>query len=141
MRSTISLHFPSLTIGGLGALGLLALAAFRTQSAETALARGPYAWRSLVRVQENYPFVVPDNKVLILSGAGYTWKTDRFDIKPLANPLLTITIDGEIALVLDPISGPSTIEPGWAVSGKSRVSIQYPGEPFVGYAFGYLVDA
>ncbi len=141
MRSTIPLHLPSLALGGLGVLSFLALAAFRTQTAETALARGPYAWRSLVRIEESYPFVVPDKKVLILSGSGYTWRTDRFEVKPLGNPLLTITIDGEVELVLDPISGPSSIQPGWAAGAKSRVSIQYPGEEFVGYAFGYLVDA
>lgn len=131
----LQLHLPS-ALGGVLA-GAAALAA--VQSTQQTVAFGPYGWRDLVRVEESFPFTVPEGRVLVITSAGYTGRTLTTTLSE-AETNLIVEIDGENELFLNPVNGPSTLQPGWVVQPKSRVRVLFADDTWTGYVFGYLVD-
>jgi hypothetical protein len=139
LRSPLGLHLPSLLIGLIpGSLWLFGnLNAPQTSS--DSLSSGPLAWRQIVRIEENFPYTVPDSSSFVLSGCGYTTRGGVVSAATPTTPL-QVDIDGQVRLLLDPIDGPSSIHPGWVVPAKGRVSVRFGDDDTVGYLFGYLVE-
>lgn len=129
------LHLTSALLGA-AATGTALVA---TQSTQDVVAFGPYGWRDLIRVEESFPFTVPEGRVLILTSAGHAPRPrattlDEFDTS------LEVLVDGALELLLNPVNGPSSIDPGWVVRPGSRVQVNFADDTWTGYAFGYLVD-
>lgn len=137
----LRLHAPSLFLGCavVLALGLNRPAPIAAgpavQTARHVLASGTGDWRDIVRIEEGYPFQVPEDRALVLQSAGYTGSPSFNFAPPVA-----IDIDGEVELLLDPTSGANRVVPGWVVDSGSRVTVRLEGDDLVGYAFGYLVS-
>ncbi len=131
----VQLHLPS-ALGGLLA-GAAALAA--VQSTQQTVAFGPYGWRDLVRVEESSPFAVPEGRVLVITSAGHTARGNATTLSE-AETALMVVIDGKRELMLNPVNGPSTLDPGWVVQPGSRVQVHFADDTWTGYVFGYLVD-
>lgn len=141
-------HGPSLLIGASLLAGGLALtgAARPTpppsapqETAIDATGVGSGLWRDVVRIVEGDPFTVPEGKVLIVQSCGFVTREPSDPIL-IGEPLLMV-VDGVRSLILVPTSGNRDISPGWAVAEKAQVTLQYGGDPQIGYLFGYLIDA
>lgn len=131
----LQFHLPS-ALGGLlaGAAGLAAV-----QTTQQTVAFGPYGWRDLVRVEESFPYTVPEGRVLVITSAGHTAGSNPSTLSE-AETNLMVVIDGTRELMLNPVNGPSTLEPGWVVQPGSRVLVRFADDSWTGYIFGYLVD-
>ncbi|QDU64959.1 hypothetical protein [Engelhardtia mirabilis] len=129
-------HVPSLFLGAAVLLGLGFLypgPAVQSTANELTTANGD--WRNIVRVEEGFPYQVPEGKALVVQSVGF--KGDQ----PFTFAyFVSLDIDGEVELLLDPSSGANHIRPGWVVEAGSRLTVRMQGDELVGYAFGYLVD-
>lgn len=135
----LQLHLPSVLGGLLAGAAVIGTALSRAQSSQEMVAFGPYGWRNLVRIEEGFPFNVPKEHVLVISSAGHTARGNP-SLLSEATTWLDVLIDGKRALRLNPVNGPSTLEPGWVVKPESRVSIRFADDSWTGYLFGYLVE-
>ena len=145
-RSQGRIHAASLLAGALlagavlvlsGAAAPNALPTQETQVDTTAVGAG--LWRDLVRIEESDPYTVPEGKVLILQGCGFTTREASDSV--LFGQSLVVIIDGVRRLILDPTGHNRDIPAGWAVNEKSQVALEYGSEAQLGYLFGFLVDA
>jgi len=129
-------HVPSLLLGGAALLGLGSLyPGPAPQTTVDALTTGNGDWRNIVRVEEDFPYQVPEGKALVVQSVGFTG-----DQLLTFAYYVTLDVDGEVKLLLDPTTGANRIQPGWVVESGSRLTVKMQGEDLTAYAFGYLVD-
>lgn len=139
LRAPLGLHLPSLLIGLVpGSLWLFSSLS-NPQTSSDNLSSGPLAWRQMVRIEENFPYTVPENGTLVLCGCGYTTRGGLVPAATTTAPL-QVDIDGQVRLLLDPIDGPNQVHPGWVVPAKGRVSVRFGDDDTIGYLFGYFVE-